>query len=193
MPKKHKVVNCTCPENPTFYDIQDCEEMMEIQANNWVRNMNTLEEYQHNNPGHLIVTVGLPRSGKSTWAKKQGFPIVEPDAIRFALYGQEWWAPGEPMVWSVAYTMVRALFLAGHRNVILDAVSHTKYRRDEWIRKGRTEDVPWKVYFHCVDTPESTCIERTKLGEAGNGIRGAIKRMAKDLTFPKDNLLGAKV
>ena len=31
--------------------------------------------------GNLLATVGLPRSGKSTWAKEQGFPIVSPDAI----------------------------------------------------------------------------------------------------------------
>lgn len=161
--------------------------MMKIQASIRERSMNTLEEYKR--PGHLIVMVGLPRSGKSTWAKKQGFPIVEPDAIRFALYGQEFWGPGEPMVWSVAYTMVRALFLAGHRNVILDAVSHTQYRRDEWIRKGRTEDVPWNVFFQCVDTPENICLQRTKPGMDGDGIRGAIKRMAKDLTFPTEQLL----
>ncbi len=30
----------------------------------------------------LILTVGLPRSGKTTWALEQGWPIVNPDSIR---------------------------------------------------------------------------------------------------------------
>src|SRR5690554_6874569 len=30
----------------------------------------------------LICTVGLPRSGKTTWARKQSYPIVNPDSIR---------------------------------------------------------------------------------------------------------------
>jgi len=39
----------------------------------------------------LILTVGLPRSGKSTWAAKKGFPIVSPDAIRLAMHGMRKW------------------------------------------------------------------------------------------------------
>ena len=35
----------------------------------------------------LIVMVGLPRSGKTTWARKQGYPIVNPDSIRLAFHG----------------------------------------------------------------------------------------------------------
>ena len=34
----------------------------------------------------LHMMVGLPISGKSTIAKGLGFPIVEPDAIRKAVY-----------------------------------------------------------------------------------------------------------
>lgn len=36
----------------------------------------------------LILTIGLPRSGKSTWAKQQGCPVVNPDSIRLALHGK---------------------------------------------------------------------------------------------------------
>ena len=38
----------------------------------------------------LILTVGLPRSGKTTWALAQGYPIVAPDAIRLAVTGQRY-------------------------------------------------------------------------------------------------------
>ena len=36
----------------------------------------------------IIVTVGLPRSGKTTWAREQGYPIVNPDSIRLSLHGK---------------------------------------------------------------------------------------------------------
>jgi predicted kinase len=61
----------------------------------------------------LILTMGLPRSGKSTWAKQQSVPIVSPDAIRLAMTGQRWVGELEDMVWVVAKYMVRSLFLAG--------------------------------------------------------------------------------
>ncbi len=38
----------------------------------------------------LICTVGLPRSGKSTWCKTQSYPIVNKDSIRLALHGQRY-------------------------------------------------------------------------------------------------------
>ena len=69
----------------------------------------------------LILTVGLPRSGKSTWAKKQGYPIINPDSIRLALHGEHFIEDAEPMVWTIAMYMTKALFLAGHNKIIIDA------------------------------------------------------------------------
>ena len=80
----------------------------------------------------LVLTLGLPRSGKTTWARQQGVPIVNPDAIRLALHGERFIGLAEPFVWAIAKCMVRALFLAGHSTVILDATNVTKKRRDEW-------------------------------------------------------------
>jgi predicted kinase len=102
----------------------------------------------------LILTVGLPRSGKSTWAKKQGYPIVNPDAIRLALYGQRFIKEGEEMVWAIAKYMVRSLFLAGHETVTLDATNTTKRRRDEWLSSN------WRCEFKCIYTSKDECIKR---------------------------------
>lgn len=104
----------------------------------------------------LHMMVGLPRSGKSTIAKTLGFPIVEPDAIRQALHGTHWREQSEPMVWGIADTMVRALFLAGHNDVVLDAVNHTRGRRAIW------ESTDWIVKYHLIDTPAETCVSRAK-------------------------------
>lgn len=97
-------------------------------------------------PKTLILTMGLPRSGKSTWARSKGFPIVNPDAVRLALHGQAFIPEAEKMVWTVTHYMVRALFEAGHDFVILDATNTTRKRRDawksdEWTRKYRTFSV----------------------------------------------------
>lgn len=102
----------------------------------------------------LILTVGLPRSGKSTWAKKQNVPIVNPDSIRYALHGERFLSDAEPMVWVIAKYMVKSLFLAGHDVVILDATNTTKARRDEWKSKS------WVREFMVVGTTKEVCIER---------------------------------
>lgn len=119
----------------------------------------------------LILTVGLPRSGKTTWARRQNVPIVSPDAIRLALHGARFEVLAEPFVWAIAKTMVRALFLAGHSTVIVDATNTTKGRRDEW-RSGA-----WRIGFKVVDTSREECVKRATLEQDGY-ILPVIERMA---------------
>jgi predicted kinase len=81
----------------------------------------------------LILTVGLPRSGKSTWARQQGHPIVSRDAIRLALHGQSYIQERENEVTIIENLMVKALFLAGHDTVIIDACHASRKRRIRWV------------------------------------------------------------
>ena len=104
----------------------------------------------------LILTVGLPRSGKTTWAQDQGYPVVCPDAIRLAMHGARFISSAEPLVWAIAKIMVAALFLAGHHLVIVDATNNTKKRRDEW--KSNSWEIRTEVF------PESAvvCVARAE-------------------------------
>lgn len=106
----------------------------------------------------LILTIGLPRSGKSTWAKSQGHPIVNPDSIRLALHGKDFISSSEPFVWAIAYNMARSLFIAGHKTVIIDATNTTAKRRNEW--RWRFTDV--RIECKIFNTPKEECIKRAK-------------------------------
>ena len=120
---------------------------------------------------HLIMTVGLPYSGKSTWASKSGYPVVCPDHIRTALHGQRFAPDAEPFVWAIATVMVKALFSAGHDCVVLDATNVTKKRRDEWVGD-------WTRIAKPMDTDKHECIRRAK--SAGDDyIVPIIERMAE--------------
>lgn len=102
----------------------------------------------------LIITVGLPRSGKSTWAKGYTYPIVSTDSIRLAIYEQPYIKSAEPYIWAIAQTMVKSLFLAGHDAIILDATNTTKERRKIWISDS------WNTFYKEFTTPKSECIKR---------------------------------
>lgn len=121
--------------------------------------------------GEVIVTVGLPRSGKTTWAKSTGLPIVSPDAIRKALHGHRFYAPSETLVWAHAVIMARSLLLGGCPKVVVDATHMTVKRRKLWL-----DEFPGKVSFVMIPTPLETCLQRA----AGDpAIQPVIRRMAE--------------
>jgi len=102
----------------------------------------------------LWMTVGLPRSGKSTSSKGMGFPVVSCDAIRQSLGCYPFTPVMEPYVWAIARTMVESLFNAGHSDVILDSCSQTRSRRNDW------KSSKWQRKYVIVNTPPSICIQR---------------------------------
>ena len=118
--------------------------------------------------GTLICTVGLPRSGKSSWAREQGAPIVNPDSIRLAIHGQAFISEAEPFVWATAKYMVKALFLAGHETVIVDATNTTRKRRDDWIGD-------WSLRFKVFPATVAECLER--VGTYEPDIQDVMKRV----------------
>ena len=104
----------------------------------------------------LTLMVGLPRSGKSTWAMEQGCPVVNPDSIRLALHGESFIPSAEPMVWTLAEYMVRSLFITGHPRVILDATNLTVKSRARWINQD------WITDFALVQTLYDECVYRAQ-------------------------------
>lgn len=132
----------------------------------------------------LIMLVGLPRSGKTTWAKRQGLPIVNPDAIRLALHGHAFIKAAEPIVWAVARYMVVALFGAGNKTVILDACNNTQKRRGSW------KDDAWSREFKVFMTPKDVCIARVRDGCGRFGEGGPTDSTLDNLYIAK-NMISA--
>jgi predicted kinase len=120
----------------------------------------------------LIITVGLPRSSKSTWARSTGLPMVNPDSIRLAIHGQVFIKEAETLVWTHVKYMIESLFIAGHDKVILDATNTMVRRRREFKSKK------WKCMYKVFDTSKDECIQRAK--DSGTEyLIPVIKRMCK--------------
>lgn len=129
----------------------------------------------------MIITVGLPKAGKSTWAREQGHPVVNPDSIRLALHGQKFYGPAEPMIWAIAYVMTDALFKAGHKTVIVDATCVSKRRRTPWVERfGKTARVTFRVF----NTSPEECIKRA-MADGEPDMVPVIKDMMKEWDLPK--------
>ena len=104
----------------------------------------------------LHILIGLPRSGKSTKARRLGYPIVTPDAIRSVVHGTPMKESVEALIWAFAKVMVESLFTAGHDHVTLDACNHTEERRRIW------QSEKWAIKYHLIQTPAEICIQRAR-------------------------------
>lgn len=109
----------------------------------------------------LVLMGGLPRSGKSTAAKSlqkcHNIPVVNRDAIRKAIHGQDFLLEYEDKVTETENLMVKALFEYGHECIIVDATHVSKKRRKRWTDLfGDTVD----YYMIWMNTPVEICLRR---------------------------------
>ena len=125
-------------------------------------------------PRLLICMMGLPRSGKSTVARKLsrtwGAPIVNRDSVRLAMHGERYLKTAEPLVRVFAKLMVEALFTVGHQILIVDETNLKRSTRDYW------RDGEWDVKFLPVETSPAECLRRADAAKDG-AIRPVIARM----------------
>lgn len=85
--------------------------------------------------------VGLPASGKTSWAERNLRTIISPDRIRMEEFGTEFDASIEDQVWRRARQRTRRKLEQGDV-VCFDATSLSRKRRRRLIALARSADVP---------------------------------------------------
>lgn len=127
----------------------------------------------------VMMLMGLPRSGKSTLARKMhldlGYPVICPDDVRLAMHGKAFILRAEDMVWSVTRYMARILLLGPCKGIVIDACNNTRKRRDEWVTALKPVDTNLVFRIAEVVTEKEMCLAR-----AGDDqrLRETIERMA---------------
>lgn len=120
--------------------------------------------------------IGIPGSGKSTYAASLGCRVVCPDAIR------ETYGTNDEQSFVIARHEIRTA-LQRWENVVLDATNTIRIWRAERIAIGK----PYADRVVCIfmDTPLEVCIarhlERMKRGIRATLLVEVIKRMARQL------------
>ena len=122
--------------------------------------------------------VGIPGSGKSTYAAGLGVRVVCPDAIRETLN----LSPDSPEGFAIAKLEIKKALEAGE-DVVFDATNTIRQYRAEMIDAGK----PYANKVVCIwlDVPLEVCIAR-HLERVRRGIRttlpvSVIERMSKQL------------
>ena len=134
----------------------------------------------------LIMMVGLPASGKSTFAKqyaeKNEFAIVSSDKVREMLYGDESIQGDSKDVFETVHTMVLDNLKRGI-DTIYDACNIHKHHRVEFLDRVNAEVPECYKYCYHISTPLTDCFE----GNEGRDRKvpvSVISKMAIDFDEP---------
>ena len=135
----------------------------------------------------LIVMIGLPRAGKSTYVDHlNNYDIICADDIRLA-FGVQFDPKIEPFVWAIHDTILRAKMLR-KRNIVLDETNTVLDRINRSKTLVKEYDYDLKLVY--IATPLETCLQRN-VGK-GSVPKEVIYRMNEQLqellkTLPKFN------
>lgn len=135
----------------------------------------------------LVLTVGLPGSGKSTWAKQwvaedpARRARVNRDDLRAMLRGQLVWGDRdlEEQVTAAQRATVRALLATGI-SVVVDDTNLNPARRNALVSIGQAAGAD--VLIHRMDTPVEECIRRDALRPPHQRVGEAVIRRLAAIT-----------
>lgn len=97
----------------------------------------------------LIITKGLPRSGKSTWAKEHveksgNYVRINRDDLRVMLHNDKWSPKNEEITIATQRAMVKAALLKG-KSVIVDDTNLTDHHKLSWEALAKECDATFEV------------------------------------------------
>jgi predicted kinase len=108
----------------------------------------------------IIVLVGLPGSGKSTWARQQGAAVISTDDIRFLLSDDETNQTIHRKVFGTVRYLVRHRIELQRPITYIDATNLTRKDRRPYIKTGQLYDCMVEaIYFN---VPIEICKERNR-------------------------------
>lgn len=111
----------------------------------------------------IIILSGLPRSGKTTFAKEymgRGFVKISADDMRYLVYNQRFWAAGENLMWSIRNICLEYM-LAQQLNIIIDETNTTAKRRSPIIKLAQQYN--YNIIGVVIESvTKEICIKRAK-------------------------------
>jgi predicted kinase len=112
-------------------------------------------------PGsRIVLLVGLPGSGKSTYAKDAGLPVLSSDAIRLLLADDETNQSIHGRVFAtLRYLLVQRIEI-GRPITCVDATHLTRAERHPYVEIAEEHKCSIEAVF--INTPLTVCLERNR-------------------------------
>jgi predicted kinase len=108
--------------------------------------------------GIVVLAIGLPGSGKSSWFKRHNLAPLSSDMMRALLFDDVREQRFQDLVFSNLRSMLKARLIAKRPMNYVDATNLTPQERQHWIKLAK--DYNYEVHAVFFDVPLEVCIER---------------------------------
>lgn len=108
--------------------------------------------------GIVVLAIGLPGSGKSSWFKRHNVVPLSSDIMRSLLFDDIREQRYQDLVFSNLRSMLKARLIAKRPMNYVDATNLTPQERQHWIKLAK--DYNYEVHAVFFDVPLEVCIER---------------------------------
>ena len=116
-----------------------------------------------NPKGYVVLAIGLPGSGKTTWFKRRGVTPLSSDMLRSILFDDIGEQRYQGLVFSTLRSLLRARLIAKMPWNYVDATNLSPHERRQWIKMARSFGYEVQAVFF--DVPFEVCMERNSRRE----------------------------
>jgi predicted kinase len=131
--------------------------------------------------GCVVLAIGLPGSGKTTWFGRRGITPLSSDLLRTILFDDVEEQRYQGLVFSTLRSLLRARLIARMPMNYVDATNLSIHERRQWIKMAKSFGYEVQAVFF--DVPLEVCLERNRARDRSVSEE-VMRRMAEKLRPP---------
>jgi predicted kinase len=131
--------------------------------------------------GFVVLAIGLPGSGKTTWFRRRGVTPLSSDLLRNILFDDVEEQRYQGLVFSTLRSLLRARLIARMPWNYVDATNLSTHERRQWIKMAQSFGYEAQAVFF--DVPLEVCLERNSQRDRSVS-EDVMRKMAERLKPP---------
>ena len=131
--------------------------------------------------GYVVLAIGMPGSGKTTWFGRRGITPLSSDLLRNILFDDVEEQRYQGLVFSTLRSLLRARLIARMPMNYVDATNLSIHERRQWIKMAKSFGYEVQAVFF--DVPLEVCLERNRQRDRSVS-EDIMRKMAEKLKPP---------